>query len=454
MPDLRFPALHWKFTPLARAFQPMHEFVHRSASGGVVLMAAAVAALVIANSPWAEAYDHLLHTYIGFSVGDWSLKLSLLHWINDGLMAIFFFVVGLEIKRELRVGELSVLRAALLPIIAASGGAIVPALIYASLNFGSPGIDGWGVPMATDIAFAIGVLALLGSRVPFSLVIFVTAVAIVDDLIAVLVIALFYSGGLNFTALLIGFGILAFLSAGNLFGIRNVLFYLFFGLFVWFAFLQSGVHATIAGVLVAWTVPARRLVDGPTFLARSRELLERFQGVEESHPRMITDEVQQSAVIELEDMCENVQAPLQKLEHSLHLWVAFLIMPVFALANAGVALSASALAGETFPVVAGIVLGLVLGKPIGIFAAAWLSVRLGFALLPTGVAWKQIVGAGFLAGIGFTMSLFVATLGFGEGGPLLEAAKIGILGASVIAGVVGYLMLSRMGSPATKQAAT
>jgi NhaA family Na+:H+ antiporter len=420
----------------------MQEFIHRSASGGIVLMLAAVIALVLANSPLAEAYDHLLHTYIGISVGTFQLKLSLLHWINDALMAIFFFVVGLEIKRELRVGELANVRAALLPIVAATGGAILPALIYAALNFGSPGIIGWGIPMATDIAFAIGVLALLGKRVPFPLTVFVTAVAIVDDLIAVLVIALFYSGGINFLALGIGFAVIALLLLGNLFGIRAILFYLALGVVVWLAFLQSGVHATVAGVLVAWTVPSRNRIDAPTFLGLARGILDRFEKSQANPSRMLTDEVQQSAVLELEDACEHVQAPLQKLEHSLHTWVAFAIMPIFALANAGVGVSFGDLPEGSSMVMLGIMLGLVLGKPIGLVGISWLAVRAGVTMLPAGVQWSHMVGAGFLAGIGFTMSLFVATLGFGES-PLLEAAKLGILGASIIAGVLGFVLLSR-----------
>lgn len=408
-------------------------------------MLAAVLALILANSPWAGAYGRLLHTPLGIGIGPFELEMGLGDWINDALMVIFFFVVGLEIKRELRVGELANLRAAMLPIIAAVGGAAVPALIFTVLNAGTPGLRGWGIPMATDIAFAIGVLALLGKRVPFPLVIFVTAVAIIDDLIAVLVIAFFYSGGLNVFALGIGFGVIGLLLLGNIFGIRTLLFYVGLGIVVWLAFLQSGVHATIAGVLVAWTVPSRSRLDPRDFTRRAEEALERFRSAGLEPSRMLVEESQQVAVQQFGEMCEEVQAPLQRLEHSLSSWVAFFVMPVFALANAGVALSLGALAGETSGVVLGIVIGLVIGKPIGLVGITWLAVKSGITQLPSGVRWKHMVGAGALAGIGFTMSLFVGTLAYGEG-ELLEAAKLGIIGASIIAGTCGYLLLSRTGA--------
>ncbi len=270
------PAPHWSETPLARVLRPIQEFINNSASGGVVLMIAAVVALAIANSPLAGAYDALLHTHIGVTIGPFQLDESVLHWINDGLMAIFFFLVGLEIKREVRAGELSDLRAALLPIFAAIGGVVVPAALYTLLNANGPGAAGWGIPMATDIAFALGLLALLGNRIPFSLKVFLTAVAIVDDLIAVLVIAFFYSGGINVAALAIGFAILLVLLLANLFGIRSTGFYAGLGIVVWLAFLQSGIHATIAGVLVALTVPARNRIDPRHFLEHAGSLLHRF----------------------------------------------------------------------------------------------------------------------------------------------------------------------------------
>ncbi|MCX6049965.1 MAG: Na+/H+ antiporter NhaA, partial [Chloroflexi bacterium] len=382
-------------------------------------------------------------THIGLTAGAFVLEESVLHWVNDGLMALFFFVVGLEIKREVLVGELANPRAAALPILAAVGGVLVPAGIYALLNQGGGGARGWGVPMATDIAFALGCLALLGDRVPLGLKIFLTAVAIVDDLMAVLVIALFYASGLHLIWLGVGLGILLLLILANFFGIRNPIVYAGLGLLVWLAFLHSGVHATIAGVLVALTIPARRQIDAPTFLARAHEILRQFQGNGDPGTPGRVAEVQQSAVIELEEVCEQVQAPLQKMEHALHSWVAFAIMPIFAFANAGVAISANSLGRESFPVLLGIVLGLTLGKTIGILGASWLAVRAGFAELPQGVTWQHMLGVGVLAGMGFTMSLFIASLAFADPA-LLATAKLAILVASLLAGGAGFMLLRRV----------
>lgn len=440
----RTAAPHWRETALARVLSPLHHFIQSEVSGGVVLMAATAVALALANSPLAEAYHAILKTYGTLSLGPLALTLSVEHWINDGLMALFFFVVGLELKREALAGELSDLRQALLPILAAVGGALVPALIYSLLNRGGPGAPGWGVPMATDIAFALGVLALLGDRVPWTLKVFLTAVAVIDDLLAVLVIALFYSSGLNLAALAAAGGLLLLLTLANMLGFRHVGITVVLGVLVWLAVLQSGIHATIAGVLVALTVPARSRIDPERFLAQARRLLEEFaQGPPDTTP-VLTDERQQSAVLALEHACEEVQWPLQKLEHRLHPWVAFGIVPIFALANAGVALAPGSLGGAGAPVVLGVVLGLVLGKPLGLLTTTWLLVRLGVARLPAGVRWRQMAGAGCLAGLGFTMSLFIAALGLRDPA-LLEAAKLGILGASLLAGVLGFAALSRSG---------
>ncbi|HYN89161.1 MAG TPA: Na+/H+ antiporter NhaA [Ardenticatenaceae bacterium] len=437
------PASHWSETPLAPLLRPIQEFMHESAAGGLVLMGATVVALLLANSPLAELYDRVLHTYMAFSLGPFELRETLLHWINDGLMAIFFLLVGLEIKREVTVGELSDRTAAMLPIAAALGGVLVPALAYVAFNAGGPGVNGWAIPMATDIAFALGCLALLGPRIPFTLKIFLPAVAVVDDLIAVLVIALFYSGGINTAALGVGFGLLLLLFLANILGVRNLPVYLGLGLIVWVAFLLSGIHAPFAGVLLAFTVPARSRIDAPTFVERVHTLLGQFEPTEQPATPMLTLERQQTAVIELEETCEHVQAPLQKLEHALHVPVNFAIIPIFALANAGVPLSLEGVSGDSSSVVLGIVLGLVLGKPLGILTASWLVTRLTPTTLPDGVSWSQMVGAGFLAGIGFTMSLFIASLGFGEGSPLLDTAKIAILIASLLAGCTGFVLLRR-----------
>ncbi|MEO7908012.1 MAG: Na+/H+ antiporter NhaA [Roseiflexaceae bacterium] len=436
-------AAHWSATSLVRVLGPMQEFIQQSQSGGIVLLVATVVALLIANSPLSANYLAVLDLPIGITAGPLALEESLLHWVNDGLMAIFFFLVGLEIKREVLVGELANLRAAMLPIVAAVGGVMLPAVIYFTLNAGGSGARGWGVPMATDIAFALGCLALLGDRVPFGLKIFLTAIAIVDDLLAVLVIALFYTGGLQLMMLGAGLAVLIILALANRFGFRSPLIYASLGVLVWLAFLHSGVHATIAGVLVALTVPARSRIDMHTFLKRARHTLQEFEQNQAAETQARINEMQQSAIIELEEDCEQAQAPLQKMEHRLHRWVGFVIMPVFALANAGVVLSASSVSRSSLPVLLGIVLGLTLGKPIGIMAAAWLAVRAGIAELPQGVGWRHILGAGVLAGMGFTMSLFIASLAFSDPATL-ATAKLAILLASLLAGLAGLLLLRRV----------
>jgi Na+:H+ antiporter, NhaA family len=433
----------WRETPLARVLSPMQHFIQSETAGGLVLIAATVIALVLANSPLRDVYAAVLDAHIGITIGPLQLDESVLHWINDGLMALFFFVVGLELKREAMVGELASPRQAILPLVAAVGGAMVPALLYTLLNRGAVGAGGWGIPMATDIAFALGVLALLGDRVPWSLKVFLTAVAVIDDLLAVLVIALFYTSEIQFAALGVGVGVVVLLGVLNVLGIRAAVVYAVLGSIVWLAFLESGVHATIAGVLVALTIPARNRIDWSHFLTQARALLSACEPVvTPESPRMLTDERQQSAVYELEELCERVQTPLQRLEHGLHPWVSFGIIPIFALANAGVSLSTVGLDGEALRITLGIVLGLVVGKPIGLIFATWLAVHLKVAVLPIGVTWFHIVGAGCLAGLGFTMSLFIATLAFNDAA-LLEAAKLGILAASVVAGLVGSLVLAR-----------
>lgn len=404
--------IYWRDTPLIHIFSPLEDFLKRSTSQGVILIIVTILAVLLANSPLAEPYHKLLHIPIGLSVGAFELKESLLHWINDGLMAIFFLLIGLEIKREVLIGELSNIRAALLPIAAAVGGAVLPALIYVIINLQGGNMQGWGIPMATDIAFALGILALLGSRVPIGLKVFVTAAAIIDDLIAVLVIALFYSSGINLTALAIGFAILGVLVIANMIGVRSLAVYLGLGILVWFAFLESGVHATIAGVLVALTIPSRK------------------------------HEVERTALIELEHTSEKAQSPLQKLEHALHGLSAFVIMPIFAFANAGVEVSFDKLTENMMPISLGIVMALVIGKPVGIVTATWLMQRAQFASLPNEVTWPQMIGAACLGGVGFTMSLFIASLAFTDPATI-DAAKIGILVASVLAGVIGYVLIRR-----------
>ncbi|HSH21515.1 MAG TPA: Na+/H+ antiporter NhaA, partial [Candidatus Caenarcaniphilales bacterium] len=398
--------------PIDRVLAPLRAFTHSSAFGGLLLMAAVVIALVWANSPWAASYEDLWHTPVGFSFAGFAFTEELHFWINDGLMAIFFLLVGLEIKREVLVGELASLRRAALPAAAAMGGALVPALIYLVIvGPGSPAARGWGVPMATDIVFALGVLALLGRRAPIGLRVFLTALAIVDDLFAVLVIALFYTEGLAVGALGASAAILVALVAANALGVRRPIVYGLLGVGLWAAVHESGVHATVAGVLLAATIPARTRIDAPAFVANARGLLGDYEG-------RVNDEAdigeRHAALWELEELTEHAQAPMLRMEHVLHPWVAFLIVPVFALANAGVAIGADLAATLTNPVVPGVLLGLVIGKQVGITAGAYLVVRTGRASLPDGVGWRHIYGVGWLGGIGFTMALFVAELAFDD----------------------------------------
>ena len=420
--------------------QPLRNFVHRQASSGIVLLVAAVAAMVWANSPWSESYYDFWHTEIAIEVGAFHISHDLGHWINDGIMAVFFFVVGLEIKRELIVGELSSVRQATLPLIGAVGGMVVPALIYTAFNFNSEGSVGWGIPMATDIAFALGILAVLGSRVPLALKAFLVAVAIFDDIGAVLVIALFYTEEISILSLLIGLGIFGLLVAFNRGGIRHPLPYLITGFFLWFAFLQSGVHATIAGVILAATIPARLNTGADEFLESGREILHEYEKASNVGEAGSVQQGQQVALQRMEEAVTHVWTPLQRLEHTLHPWIAFGVVPLFALSNAGVTLGSDFSAHLFDPVSTGIVLGLVVGKQVGITFAAWLAVKMDWGALPEGVTWLQIYAVGWLAGIGFTMSLFISRLAFGTG-DLLDVSKIGILTASIISGIVGYILV-------------
>jgi len=415
---------------LKRLISPFEQFVHSESAGGLALIFASLVAFAWANSSLAPGYFALRETTFGLGFGDFSLEKPLLLWVNDGLMAFFFFLVGLEIKREVLVGELSAPRDAVLAIVAALGGMVVPALIYAAVNWGGAGIDGWGIPMATDIAFALGIMALLGDRVPLSLKVFLTALAIVDDLGAVLVIALFYTDEINAVNLLVTVLALVLAFAYGRLGGRNLKVLAFFGVVVWFFVLQSGVHATVAGILLALATPLRRKIAPESLRDELRAGLERgrFEEVE-------------VRVANLERVLGDAQSPLHRLEHLLHPWVAFLVLPIFALFNAGVDLGGAVSLAE--PVTVGVVLGLLLGKPLGVLGFAWLATRTGVASLPQGVGWGAMAGAGLLAGIGFTMSLFVGGLAFPGSGELLDQAKLGILVSSVIAAVAGLLLLSR-----------
>jgi NhaA family Na+:H+ antiporter len=361
-------------------------------------------------------------------------------------MAIFFFVVGLEIKREVLTGELASPRRAALPAIAALGGVLVPAGIYFAVNAGGPGETGWGIPMATDIAFALGVLALLGDRVPIGLKVFLTALAIVDDILAVLVIALVYTSSVDWGALGLAGVVLLALIVANRIGLRQPFVYGVLGIVLWAQVFESGVHATVAGILLALTIPAGTKVDPAAFVAKGRHILERFDDAGPDQENVLANSARLEALAELDEIVEKAGAPLHRLEHALHPWVAYAIVPVFALANAGVRISGEVGDIVTDRITLGVVLGLVLGKAIGIGLAAWLAVRFGMTDLPDGVTWPQIVGVGVLGGIGFTMSLFVADLAFGAPDETshLAAAKLGILAASIIAGSGGWIVLRRL----------
>lgn len=422
--------------PIDRIVRPFQEFAQTAASSGLVLLAAAILALTWANSPFADSYHDFWHSTFSVGVGEFVFSQPLEVWINDGLMAVFFFVVGLEIKREVMTGELSAFRQASLPVAAAVGGMTVPALIYVIWNFGTPWVGGWGIPMATDIAFALGILALLGKRVPNSWRVFLTAVAIVDDLGAVLVIAIFYTAQISGLALAAGMAGLAVMALANRLGVRSALAYFLIGLGVWAAFLTSGVHATIAGVLTAMTIPARSVLDKERFVAAGRGFLDVVGDGDSERDQ------EAAAVRALEISCEHVQTPLLRLEHALHPWVAFAVMPIFALANAGIPLGADFVAALTTPVTLGVFFGLIIGKQVGVTLFAWLTVRSGLATLPESMSWRSVYGLAWLAGIGFTMSMFIAGLAFGSADTLVES-KAGILTASMVAGMAGYLLLKR-----------
>lgn len=430
-----------------RILRPFAQFAHTASSGGIVLLVCTAIALIWANSPWAASYHHVWETEIALDAGPLAIRSTLHHLINDGLMVVFFFLVGLEIKREVLIGELASLRRAALPAAAALGGMVIPAAFYAAWNLGGSGSAGWGIPMATDIAFALGVLALLGNRVPAGLKVFLAALAIVDDIGAVLVIALFYTDEVSWTALGVAGALLLLAAAANAAGVRRPWAYSLIGVALWGAVLASGVHATVAGVLLAMTIPSRTRINEDEFLRRSQQSVSEFERGCGPGANVLTNQVQQEALLRLEALCEQAQAPLQTIERKLHVIVAFGIMPLFAIANAGVQLTGGgqglALAN---PVTLGVLFGLVLGKPLGITIFSWVAVRLGIAELPRGVTWRLVHGVSWLAGIGFTMSLFVAGLAFPGAPELLNAAKIGVLVASLAAGLLGWFLLWRAGT--------
>lgn len=421
-------------TPIDVITSPFMRFARMEAAGGIVLLAATVVALVWANSPWGETYHQVFELPITIGFGKVVVTENWHEWINDGLMSLFFFLVGLEIKREVLVGELSSLSRATLPFIAAIGGMVVPALIYLSIAHGE-GLDrGWAVPISTDIAFTLGVLIFMGKRVPFSLKIFVTALAIVDDIFAVIVIAVFYTSTIHYLSLSLGIACIVLAFIANLLGIRNPAVYAIFGVAAWFCVLRSGVHATIAGILLAFTIPARTFLHKSQFLEQGRSLLHNLDQAEansfEEHSILHT----------LEQKIGMVESPLHRIEHALQPRISFVVMPLFALANAGVNLSEAGVGAIKHPLSLAIILGLVVGKPVGIWLFSLLAVKARLAQPLVQVSWRQVFGAACLCGIGFTMSIFVAGLAF-HSYQLLNNAKIAILVASLISGLFGSLVL-------------
>jgi NhaA family Na+:H+ antiporter len=424
--------------------QPLQRFIQQEKSGGIVLGTSVIVALLLANSPWSQQFFHLFEHKMGvYFDGRQLLEYTLHHWINDGLMAVFFFVVGLELKREIIGGELSDPRKAALPIAAAIGGMLVPALIYLSFNTSPDVRSGWGIPMATDIAFALGVLYLLGSRVPLGLKVFLTALAIVDDLGAVLVIALFYTSEISIPNLVIGLALIGVMYGANRLGVRSILFYSIVGIAgVWTAFLLSGVHATIAAVLAAFTIPADAILNEDKYLLKIREYLDRFRGIDAdcSTPSLTGEQLH--VLEKVKDATNAAIPPLQRLEHAMHPMVTFVILPIFALANAGVNLSLDVSQLFETNVIYGVLLGLLVGKPVGIVLFTYALIKLKFAPFPTGMNLRNLIGLGLLAGIGFTMSLFVTSLAFDDDRYMIQA-KIGIFSASVLSGIIGYGVLRR-----------
>lgn len=424
---------------------PFQRFIAWESSSGIILFLAALTALIWANSPWQAVYFHLRHVHFIIGFEGWALNLPFHSWINDGLMAVFFFMVGLEIKRELLVGELSQIRHAALPVMAAIGGMLVPAILYLLINPpGTPYHQGWGIPTVTDIAFSLGVLTLLGNRIPLSLKVFLTALAIIDDLGAVLLIAIFYSTGIQWGPCLLALVIFGLLVLMNRLRVRWIPAYLALGAALWLAMLHSGIHSTIAGVLLAITIPASSKIKATKFGEEGLAVLHMMQHLEinSNTNAMIAEDDYQSGVQNLETLCEEVQAPLQRLEHALNPWVTYGIMPLFAFANAGVSFSAdSLLQSITHPITFSIVIGLVLGKQLGITLFSWLSVKLGFADLPENTRWVHLYGLACLGGIGFTMSLFISGLAFGS--ELADLAKVGIILASLISGLWGWFVLNK-----------
>ena len=453
-------------TKIEKFLAPIEHFIHQSTSAGLIMILFIIIALGWANSPWYKLYEDFLHYPISFGFGSTLVTYGLSHWVNDGLMTIFFFLVGLEIKREFLAGELSNREEAILPIVAAIGGMAAPALVYLCFNLGTPYAKGWAIPTATDIAFAMGALSLLGSRVPLSLKVFLTALAIADDIGAIVIIALFYGGSIQVLPVLGAVTILALLFLGNRLEIRSLLFYGFLSFLLWIFVFQSGIHATLAGVLAAVTVPFKAYISERDFIHVARKSISRYEYAnlangDEYDVVQLPDGSEKiiyhdnagpyyslvqpesvSAVQDLQNYCTYVESPLRALERIIHLWVSFLIVPLFTLCNAGIRVDTSTITTALAdPVTLGVAFGLVVGKPIGIFTTCFVTSKLGLIRIAKDITWTHLFGAGCLAGIGFTMSLFVANLAFGNLAHRLNDAKIGILTGSFFAVCIGLFIL-------------
>lgn len=423
---------------------PFVRFINQERSGGIVLALAVIAALALANSPLRDEYNRFFDYHFGFMFnGRPFLNFSVAHWINDGFMSMFFFVVGLELKSEFIGGELRDIRKVTLPVAAALLGMVVPAVLYLLLNGSAPAANGWGIPMATDIAFALAVVYMLGDRVPISAKVFLTTLAIVDDIGAVLVIALFYTSEISFANLAVGFAVLGVMFLANRLGVKNVVFYGLLGIGgVWLAFLMSGIHATIAAVLAAMVIPADSRIPETAFIARIKRHVRLFENMEGNDVRTL-EPGQVDILSKVSADTIHAVPPLQRLEHGLHPWVSFVVMPMFALANAGVSFVDMDMSAVTDSHVAvGVLVGLLVGKPLGIAAAVWLTEQTGLGSRSRSLTWRRVVGLSFLASIGFTMSMFVTMLAFDDVAFQVQA-KVGIFAASILGGVTGYLILRK-----------
>lgn len=443
------PMGYIKITPVDKwIINPVNRFISKSSTGGIVLIIAAFVAIIMANSPWSEWYRDIWKYTVSIGLhNDLDLSMSLHHWINDGLMAVFFFVIGLELKREIVAGELSKPRNAILPIVAGLGGMLFPALIYTYFNAGTESMNGWGIPMATDLAFALGILYLLGDKVPASLKIFLTAFAIVDDLGSVLVIAVFYTAEISMQNLGIGIGFLLVMVLSNVLGVRNTFYYGLIGIGgVWLFFLLSGVHATIAAILAAFTIPATTKINEVHFIDKMKHYLDKFKNSDPNHSVPTLTSEQLHILEDMESLNKKAMTPLQKLEHDMHPIVAYIVMPIFALANAGVVFGDDIWADATSNVALGVAVGLLVGKMIGIFCVSGLMIKFKLVPMPPGVTYKHLLGLGLISAIGFTMSLFINELAFTPLGAIgdvyISQAKIGIIIASLIGGLSGYFLLS------------